>query len=50
MKEKDLRSYLETLEKDAPDEIKFVNRTVNSKFELSAVLAKLETQNQYKHK
>lgn len=47
MKEKDLRSYLEKLEKYASDEIKFVNRTVNSKFELSAVLAKLESQNRY---
>lgn len=47
MKEKDLRSYLEKLEKDAPDEIQFVNKTVNSKFELSAVLAKLETQDRY---
>jgi 2,5-furandicarboxylate decarboxylase 1 len=47
MKEKDLRSYLEKLEKYAPDEIKLVNRTVNSKFELSAVLAKLESQNRY---
>ena len=47
MKEWDLRSYLEELRKNAPEEIVFVNRKVDCRFELPAVLAKLETQDRY---
>ena len=47
MQFKDLRSYIEELEGNAPDEIRFVNRTVDNKFELSAVLAKLESKSSY---
>jgi 2,5-furandicarboxylate decarboxylase 1 len=47
MKNGDLRSYLEELEENAPDEIKFVNTSVNTKFELPAVLAKLESENRH---
>ena len=47
MEQRDLRTYLESVKKDAPDEIKFVNKTVDPKFELSAILAKLESLNRY---
>jgi len=47
MNKKDLRDYLELLKKEAPEEIEFVKRNVNPRFELSAVLAKLESQNRY---
>jgi 2,5-furandicarboxylate decarboxylase 1 len=47
MKERDLRSYLEELRKNLPEEIVFVNRKVDCKFELPAILAKLETQDRY---
>ena len=44
MKERDLRGYLEELRKNLPEEIVFANRKVDCRFELPAVLAKLETQ------
>jgi len=47
MKERDLRSYLEELRKNAPEEIVSVNRKADCKFELPAVLAKLEAQGRY---
>jgi 2,5-furandicarboxylate decarboxylase 1 len=47
MGQRDLRSYLELLKKEVPDEIKSVTKTVDPKFELSAVIAKLESLNRY---
>jgi 2,5-furandicarboxylate decarboxylase 1 len=47
MGQRDLRSYIELLKNDASDEIKFVSKTVDPKFELSAVIAKLESLNRY---
>lgn len=47
MGENDLGSFLEKLKRELPDEIKFVERKVNPRFELSAVLRKLEMHNQY---
>jgi len=43
----DLRGYIETLRRQAPDEIKTVTRKVSNEFELPAVLEKLEAQNRY---
>ena len=47
MKTKDLKSYLQLLEKTLPDEIAVTDRTVDSKFELPAVIAKLAGLNRY---
>lgn len=47
MNEKDLRSYIEKLRDQAPDEIRTVKGMVSRKFELSAVLAKLEVHNRH---
>jgi 2,5-furandicarboxylate decarboxylase 1 len=47
MMQKDLRGYLEILKKEAPDEIQFVDRTVDPRFELTAVIAKLESLSRY---
>jgi UbiD family decarboxylase len=47
MMQKDLRSYLELLKKEAPEEIQLVYRTVDPRFELAAVIAKLESLNRY---
>jgi 2,5-furandicarboxylate decarboxylase 1 len=47
MTQKDLRSYLELVKKEAPEEIRFVDKTVNPRFELTAVIAKLESLNRY---
>jgi 2,5-furandicarboxylate decarboxylase 1 len=43
----DLRSYIDALQIQAPDEIRVVDRKVSNKFELPAVLEKLEAQKQY---
>jgi len=47
MMQKDLRSYLELLKKEAPEEIQFVDKAVDPKFELTGVIAKLESLNRY---
>ena len=47
MKNMDLRDYLEELKKKAPEEVRVVNRDVDCKFELPAVLAKLESEHRY---
>ena len=47
MKDRDLRSYLEDLRKKAPEEVVSVNRKVDCRFELPALLARLETQDRY---
>ncbi|MFH1383309.1 MAG: UbiD family decarboxylase [Chloroflexota bacterium] len=47
MKTKDLKSYLELLKKNLPDELVVVDKKVNSKFELPAVIAKLASLNRY---
>src|SRR3972149_925248 len=47
MMQRDLRNFLELLRKEALDEIQFVNKAVGPKFDPSAVLAKLESQNRY---
>ena len=44
---KDLRSYINELKQSAPDEIAVVSRKADRKFELSAVLARLEVQKRY---
>ena len=43
----DLRGYIETLQKQAPEEIKTVDKKVSNLFELPAVLEQLEAQKQY---
>lgn len=43
----DLRSYIAQLQNDAPDEIRTVSRKVSNRFELPAVLDKLEAEGQY---
>lgn len=43
----DLNEYIETLKKQAPDEIRVVSRKVSNKFELPAVLEKMESENQH---
>jgi 2,5-furandicarboxylate decarboxylase 1 len=47
MKQGDLRGYLEFVKREVPEEIQFVNKPVDPKFELSAVIAKLESLNRY---
>ncbi len=47
MNKKDLTGYIEELRDEAPDEIRTVKRKVSPKFELSAVVAKLEAQRLY---
>jgi len=47
MRQDDLRGYLELLKKEAPEEIRFVDKTVDPRFELTAVIAKLESLNRY---
>jgi 2,5-furandicarboxylate decarboxylase 1 len=47
MTQKDLRGYLELLKKQGPEEIRFVDKTVDPRFELTAVIAKLESLNRY---
>lgn len=47
MTQRDLQGYLELLREEAPEEIKFVDKTVDPKFELCAVIAKLESLNRY---
>ena len=47
MIQRELRDYLDLLRKEAPEEIRFVNKAVDPKFELSAVIAKLESLNRY---
>ena len=47
MKQGDLRGYLESIKREAPEEIHFVNKPVDPKFELAAVIAKLESLNRY---
>lgn len=47
MEEKDLRGFLEKLKREGPEDIIFVNRKVNPRFELSAVLKRLEMENRY---
>ena len=44
---KDLRQYLDELRRKLPDEFISVERRVDPKFELSAVLRKLQDLNQY---
>ena len=43
----DLKGYMDTLQNLAPEEIKVVNKKVSNRFELPALLEKLETQKQY---
>lgn len=47
MEEKDLRGFLDKLKRQWPEEIRFVNRKVSPKFELPAILKRLEMKNQY---
>ncbi len=47
MGEKDLRGFLEKLKREGPEDIIFVNRKVDPRFELSAVLKRLEMENRY---
>ncbi len=44
---RDLRGYLEFLKKNHPDQIFYVDREVDPKFEVTALLAKLERQHRY---
>ena len=44
---KDLRQFLEQLQREYPDELQVVERSVNPKFQLSAVLRKLQDVNQF---
>ncbi len=47
MEEKDLRGFLEKLKREGPEDILFINRKVDPRFELSAVLKRLEMENRY---
>src|SRR3990172_9236183 len=47
MQTRDLGSYIAELKKKAAEEIATVNKAVDKKFELSAVIAKLESRNKY---
>ncbi len=47
MAQRDLSGYLDLVKKEAPEEIKFVHKAVDPKGELSAVIAKLESFQQY---
>ena len=44
---RDLRSFLQFLEQNHPDQIYYVDREVDPKFEVTALLAKLERQGRY---
>src|SRR3712207_4003846 len=44
---RDLRGYLQFLEQNHPDQIMYVDREVDPKFEVTALLAKLERQGRY---
>ena len=43
----ELRDYIDTLQKQAPEEIRVVNKKVSNTFELPAVLEQLEAKKQY---
>lgn len=47
MEQKDLRGFLNKLKRNWPGEILFINRRVDPRFELSAVLKRLEMKNQF---
>jgi 2,5-furandicarboxylate decarboxylase 1 len=47
MEQRDLRGYLEALAEHGSEELNYVDRKVDPKFELAAVLAKLEFENRY---
>ena len=47
MRQWDSRSYLEWRKKEAPEEIRFVEKTVDPRFQLPAIIAKLESLNRY---
>ena len=47
MRRWDLRDYLQLLKKEAPEEIRFVKKTANPCFQLSAISAKLDSFNRY---